>query len=248
VIPKKSDAPAPQDAPKIVPPVSPTLDIKPADVPAAAKDDLLNAALDALGAKDALMRDTLKNTFLAFPNDDEDSKKIRAAIASRRWSVWKEGERKTSVDDMRSVGEAMLRFQKMRLWQRAGLGESMSYALAGSGAAAWASYAFFGCMAPPLALAGAAGLGFYKHMKTVLEKENMTGRGRSFMHKNPGASAAVVGALSAGSIVWLSVPGNAQYVANVFDKLASGVSTALRPLLQVFSSAKIPGASITIGI
>ena len=267
VIPKKSDAPAPQDAPKIVPPVSPTLDIKPADAPGAVKDksaaeherDLLMHML-GIGGPEAMA--TLQATFDAYPENDERSRKIKEVVTKRRGELWKDAVRVTSEAGVKEICEKILKFQDQPPYVRWGLSGVMgaaskgaAVAMAGSTIASFAALGAVTCVpvSIPVTVAFAIGAGRYKQMRNVIAMANEMGRGQNpFIFKHPhtiaALSAVLYGSLAYAGTQAVLTPGGRLAIQNFFSAVGSKTGATLSQLFSYLSAGKALSIKGTVAL
>jgi hypothetical protein len=88
-------------------------------------------------------------------------------------------------------------------------------------------------------VAAAAGGGVSHLTKRRLERSNALGKGRTFLHKNPGATAAVfsiITGLGAGA----HMPDGSAYMGAFVEKLADGSKEGVAKTLQLLARLRMP--------
>lgn len=237
-----------------------------------------DAALEALGLHEGTVaRKTFEATFAAFPEivipagaTEAEKKslrqkqalheKARKAIAERRWKLFQEGERKSEKEDVRAIGEAILRFQEQPWYVRWGLsgvmGAAGKGALVALGGSALSAFATLGAVTSmpvsiPVAAAFAIGAGRYRQRLNKITSLNERGYGENpivfkFPHTTAALSGILYGAMTYGGAQAALTPGGRLAVRNFFTAVTSKAGATLSQLLSHLSAGKALSVSLSI--
>ncbi len=172
------------------------------------------------------------------PEQIAENQRIINAVIDRKNSLYASGAR-ISKEGVPALVNTIRNEQKLKWWERFGLGKALLGSVFSGSAGALGSLAVFGCLAAPLVAAGATAGAAFALVKRRLERSNALGKGKTFLHRNPGATAAVfsvVSGLGAGA----HMPDGSAYMGAFVEKLADGSKEGVGKILQLFARLRMP--------
>jgi hypothetical protein len=214
-----------------------------------------NAALDYLKIKDPEAGATLAATWEHFkPKAGQSAEELAAnakvfkTIEKRRFAVFKEGQRVTSPEGVKAIGEAIKNYQAQPWYVRWGLGGAMMHGLAGmGGATALSALGVIGCLTSP-ALAGIGiGAATRELVYRWFKRRKDTGADKGMLTKSPHVTGAIIASLFGYGASLAIGPDGIDAIGNFFSKLIKDPSSTLRSLLSLsFLSKKAAVVGATI--
>lgn len=172
------------------------------------------------------------------PEQIAENQRIINAVIDRKNSLYASGAR-ISKEGVPALVNTIRNEQKLKWWERFGLGKALLGSVFSGSAGALGSLAVFGCLAAPLVAAGATAGAAFALVKRRLERSNALGKGKTFLHRNPGATAAVfsvVSGLGAGA----HMPDGSAYMGAFVEKLADGSKEGVGKILQLLARLRMP--------
>lgn len=214
-----------------------------------------NAALDYLKIKDPEAGATLAATWEHFkPQAGQSAEELAAnakvfkTIEKRRFAVFKEGQRVTSPEGVKAIGDAIKNYQAQPWYVRWGLGGAMMHGLAGmGGATALSALGVIGCLTSP-ALAGIGiGAATRELVYRWFKRRKDTGADKGMLTKSPHVTGAIIASLFGYGASLAIGPDGIDAIGNFFSKLIKDPSSTLRSLLSLSflgKKAAVVGATI----
>lgn len=217
------------------------------------------AAQEYLNMKHPMVSATLAATMEHFgPKAGQSAEEIEAnmkvfrAIEKRRFALFASGERVTTSEGVKTIGDAIKNYQSQPWYVRWGLGGAMMHGFAASGATALASsygllgaVGLLGAIAPPTLAAIGMGAAARELVFRWFKRRKESGGDRGILIKSPHVTGAVIASLFGYGASLAMTPGSIDTIGNFLTKISKGAGSTLRDLLSMsFFGKKMLGAPI----